>query len=1632
MSNKKTQNRLVFIAFVLALLFSPIKALSQLGLTGPTEGHYLDIMTYTIESNSDYWDYSWGADGSVLDSPSSDDREVDVYFDYGSGTRYVYIFFKDRQDDVYYEEFAVNISSTPAEPAAPTIVSADCNQVVLQRSDPPGNIRVNNEDVTWYWQSSPTGTSTANSEPTITLTSGSRYYLRARLPWGNQTWSATSSSVEYSIQPVAPTVGTITQPSTTSATGSVVLSNLPLDGLWTINPGGHQGYGATTTVTGLAPSATYNFTVTNMSGCISGSSANVVVNNAPVAKPPMPIIGTITQPTCSNSKGTFTITNYNPAYTYTAIPSLGVSFSGPNVIVENTNDDSSDTYFTIRASSGAIHSDPTPYIKIFTTTHIPATPIVGTISQPTATNTGSVVLSNLPTYGTWTINPGNISGDTSKITITGLAPSLQPYNFTVTNAAGCTSGVSTSFTINGYCGISTENYVHTIVPTVESTNVSALASNQKIETITYYDGLGRPMQKIGIRAGEAVNQTNGNIIFHDIITHIEYDQFGRQTKEYLPYTDTFNCGAFRGNTLINSTIEKYYDTAKYGNTLNPYSEKELEPSPLNRILKQAAPGNDWKLGNGHEIKMEYQTNAANEVKNFGFTLDANRIPTPVVITYYNAKELFKNVIFDENTAAAPLEDDGSTVEFKDKQGQVILKRTYGTSIVNGVSQNKAQHDTYYVYDDFGNLTYVIPPKASDAAPYGTTIQTTTLNELCYQYRYDNRNRLVEKKLPGKQWEFIVYDKLDRVIATGPALSPFNDTAANVVGWMVIKYDVFNRPVYTGWEQSTTVTSNDRIAKQNTSNIATVFNENKVIAGTTTIDGIDVYYTKNVTPTDIKLLTVNYYDNYSFPSAAAIPTMVENQTVLAGAELKGLITGLLTRVPTSASAILAEATTIYYDKKARPIRTHFKNHLGGETYTDSKLDFTGKPDYTIAYHKRLSGSTVLTTKDSFTYTPQGRLLTHIHKINSGDEQLLASNSYDELGQLISKKTGNAPLAAIPLQKVDYAYNIRGWMTEINKIASLTQAGDPKDLFAFKINYNTTSTNISGVNALYNGNIAETHWNTADIVRAYGYKYDNLNRLKDAIYQKASVLNAYNESLSYDKNGNIMTLLRNGTNETATPIDNLVYNYGIADRTNQLTKVADSSSKTLGFVDSSANTVDDYSYDANGNMTIDKNKNITAIIYNHLNLPIKITFGTTGNIAYIYNAAGQKVQKIVTVTTPASITTTDYLGGYQYLNTALQFFPTAEGYVEAVTASSFKYVFQYKDHLGNVRLSYKDNDGNGSIATTEILEQNDYYPFGLKHSGYGPAITSTNVALKYKYNGKEFQDDNIGGVQLNLYDYGARNYDPALGRWMNIDPLAEQMRRFSAYNYCFDNPIRFIDPDGMAPNDIIVLSMGQSKEIARVKAAGPDTYVKVSEAAFNKASSSFSNENKDYNTMLSINSLRSQERTSDSADLISEQTGNSISITGSMREGNSKIGDVTVTTQVDFDNGSSMALDSFSGVAGGFGNGAPENGSYTVSNFQDRSPDGWYNRGMNSDGVGFSFNLNPQFSTGRNLLRIHPDGNNEGTLGCIGLSGNATQLNSFSTAVQGFLQNSNSIPTTINITNNPNNNGRSGTTIPNVNE
>src|SRR5690606_16047409 len=273
-----------------------------------------------------------------------------------------------------------------------------------------------------------------------------------------------------------------------------------------------------------------------------------------------------------------------------------------------------------------------------------------------------------------------------------------------------------------------ENYIYNITPQVPvqtETALNQLSEDHKIEAVTYYDGLGRPKQSISRQAGGDKQ---------DILVPIIYDEFGRQVNEYLPYLRNTSSLEYDSGLVadVDGTIlslNEFYQN-KYPNDfaglsveqVNPYSEKVFEASPLNRILEQAAPGKDWAVGNGHTIKFDYQANGENEVKYFSVSHpnDDTEQTELVFEGYYQANELYKTITKDENWTLGKAH---TTEEFKDKQGRVILKRTYNSSSL------KSKHDTYYVYDNFGNLTYVLPPEASKqiltegAQGYRVTSQT---------------------------------------------------------------------------------------------------------------------------------------------------------------------------------------------------------------------------------------------------------------------------------------------------------------------------------------------------------------------------------------------------------------------------------------------------------------------------------------------------------------------------------------------------------------------------------------------------------------------------------------------------------------------------------------------------------------------------------------------------------------------------------------------------------------------------------------------------------------------------------------------------------------------------------------------
>ena len=459
---------------------------------------------------------------------------------------------------------------------------------------------------------------------------------------------------------------------------------------------------------------------------------------------------------------------------------------------------------------------------------------------------------------------------------------------------------------------------------------------------------------------------------------------------------------------------------------------------------------------------------------------------------------------------------------------------------------------------------------------------------------------------------------------------------------------------------------------------------------------------------------------------------------------------------------------WYDSFARPLTVYSQHYLAGtlsnNNYdaTASTYNFTNAPTTTTRKHYTTASTTtpLVTVYNKYIYDQAGRKTRSWEQLTNGSSSptpmtLVSNTKYNETGQVYSKQLHSTDSVNY-YQSIAYGYNERGWL--------LTSSAP---LFAMQLYYNT------GTNKQYNGNIAYQYWGTpGSLTYNYTYTYDKLNRLTGG-----SSADGYKETgITYDAAGDITALSRY---QASTLIDNLTYSYTNAGNpTYQLQSVADASGSNTGL----PNGTTAYTFNVNGNLTAGANTVNTgqnkSYVYNILNLPAVITLPSGGTSTFTYDADGKKLRKVNTVS--GTTTTTDYISGIQYNNstTAIGYIQTEEG--QAVpNGTGYDYQYYLGDNLGNTRVTFGTKTGSALQ-----YQKDDYYPFGLEISRVAGSPKN-----EYLYNKKELQEE------TGLYDYGARFYDPVIARWTTVDPLAEKSRKFSPYNYVVDNPIRFIDPDGM---------------------------------------------------------------------------------------------------------------------------------------------------------------------------------------------------------------------------------------------
>ena len=842
---------------------------------------------------------------------------------------------------------------------------------------------------------------------------------------------------------------------------------------------------------------------------------------------------------------------------------------------------------------------------------------------------------------------------------------------------------------------------------IETVNMLDSIQSRSTTNIMYYDGFGRPVLNVSNGIGG-----NGNNVY----TLQTYDNFDRIDKKWLPVADN-SLDCYDENQISAIAANTYSDN---------YAYSTQEYDTQNRAVSSSIAGKEWNDKDKKNV-YKYIVNG-DDVKMYVAPLNSDSL---LATGYYACGTL---------TGETSIDADGHTITvYEDMSGHKILER------------RAEYNDTYFVYNDLGQLRFVLSPeyqKSQDNAIF------------TYEYRYDKNGRVIKKILPGCKFIQYWYDKAGRLTF----MQDDNLRQKGIYRFML--YDNLNRMMVQG-------TCHDCMRDDNLLPLVTYSQSSDGVLGT----GYELNITDLLTEPSLEL--VNYYDNYGFLSTRKRNDF-PNTTININAKALGLQTGSI--------ALASNDEYIYhvmsYDIVGNLTDAWIKE-LGGITeHISNSYTFTQQLKNSNSIVEFKNGET-FSTKCFETYNKYNDKISKrelLISYNNFQSTSTIEYLYDNLGRLFSinrpDKVGD----------ISYNYDIHGWTTDI-----LT---------------NSFNEHISSVGAnsspCYNGNISNITWQNGhnNLSRGYNFTYDGLNRMTNATYQEggsmSSGANKYNEGLEYDENGNPTHIKRNGKMQDG--------NYGTIDilkltyHGNQLLTVDDTAPMNLneGAFDFKNNSK--YQYDGTGALVSNSGKGIAYIEYTDNNMPKRIQF-TNGNVtSYVYTSTGQKLRTIHYTAVPnMSVAignthklcneeilckdSTDYFmdGKLILKNDKVDMYCFDGGFCSLDNNNSRKQGLYYynKDHLGNNREVVAVD---GTIAQT-----NNYYPFGAP---FNEGTSSSSELQPYKYNGKEL--DRMHG--LDTYDYGARNYDAVIPTWTSADPLCEKYYNLSPYVYCANNPINAIDPDG----------------------------------------------------------------------------------------------------------------------------------------------------------------------------------------------------------------------------------------------
>ena len=836
---------------------------------------------------------------------------------------------------------------------------------------------------------------------------------------------------------------------------------------------------------------------------------------------------------------------------------------------------------------------------------------------------------------------------------------------------------------NSFAQSMSKNYVQT------KTFLDDVASTF-LRHIDYYDELGYVSETVDV--GRNTTQT-------PVLTRTEYTTQLKPYQQWAP-VPTNGLGYLDKDDVSDAANSFYEDDM-------PYSENEYDDFQM--LASSRKPGEAWEY---HPVTTTRNVAQAYTVKKYSVGSSGSLSNDG----WYPYGLL---------TTSTTTDEDGLRVTvYTNMHGNTVLER------------RGADNDTYYVYDEYGLLRYVLPPMCQQCS-------TSDMPKYWYKYTYDDRGRCTEKQLPGcavvKYW----YDEANRLQSEQDGHLRSQSLYRNY------KYDAIGRMVLQ------TISSTRGEATES-----------------------------NATAVEVK----NYYDDYT-SCCQELPSLFSMwaDSINAACQTSMVARGRLTATLHTTSGAKRHFEMYRYDSEGRTaynlsayganwlkaVHTSY-NFIGDVVSVNENVYKSGAYYVKIVLAKR-------TTTNSYhqgTRLLSSTTVTHRDKNNSTSTQVVSYPTYDVFGNVTSN---NRPGTAADMT---YTYDmLHGWLRGVSSPCGFSELLQRE----------------TATNALYSGNISRMLWrNIANGEQhRYDYTYDTLGRLTSSQYSSTGngTTGRFNETVTYNYNGSIASLQRNGMKNDGTfgAIDNLTITYD----GNQLVKVTDAAEAlnyngALDFHDGDDSTCE-YDYDSNGALTRDSNRGINSITYDYGHHTYIIDLDLNNrprNITNDYTPDGRKllskhVMSIPKVNGYTKKTTTDlYIDGLMLRGDTTLLWRFDGGYVD-LNANGTPTCWNYyiTDHLGSTRMIVDSNDN--------IRETINYYPFGSEMQMVNPALLTGGTSHPFRFTGKELDRLN----SLNMYDFGARWYDVAgVPMWTSIDPLAEKNYPYSPYNYCAGDPVNKIDPDG----------------------------------------------------------------------------------------------------------------------------------------------------------------------------------------------------------------------------------------------